>query len=122
MRELTIGQTKLRVRATAPALFFYKQEFKSDLIGDLTKLEKVRKDPSQIDSVAILQLVWAMAKTDALAFNNQFPSFLAWLETLDSFDFLSPEFMGAALEEAANGFFRGAKQRGNPKHRGNRRK
>lgn len=104
MRELNIGDQTVRVRATPLALLFYKQEFKSDLLGDLLKLEKVKNDPSQLDSVAFLQLIWAMAKADA--FGKPFPSFVEWVGSLDSFDLSDQSVLVAALEEAADGFFR----------------
>lgn len=108
MKELNIGETNVRVRATPLALLYYKQEFKSDLLGDLVKMEALKSDPSKLDSVALLQLIWAMAKADAHP--NQFPSFENWLSTFTSFDFSDPSLLTAAMEEAANGFFRRGKQ------------
>ena len=108
MKELNIGEQKVRVRATPLALLYYKQEFKSDLIGDLTKLEILKTDISKLDSVALLQLVWAMAKADT--YPEKFPSFIEWLSTLDGFDFSDSALLSAALEEAADGFFRRGKQ------------
>ncbi|MDT2284961.1 hypothetical protein P7H17_00950 [Paenibacillus larvae] len=69
MREIMIGEQKVRVRATPLALLYYKQEFKSDLIGDMTKIENAIQDPTQFDTLFILQLIWAMAKADALGKN-----------------------------------------------------
>jgi len=108
MRELVIGESKVRVRATPLALLYYKQEFKSDLLGDLVKMQVLTTDPSKLDSVALLQLIWAMAKADAHP--ERFPSFEGWLSTLDGFDFSDSEVLSAALEEAADGFFRRGKQ------------
>ena len=121
MRELKIGDQTVRVRATPLALLFYRQEFKSDLLGDLLKMVqslvgmeaiisgKGKVDFSKInlgaiDSVAFLQLIWAMAKADA--FGRQFPSFQEWVASLDSFDLFSGDTLTAVFEEAANGFFR----------------
>jgi len=103
MREITIGDKKMRVRATPLALLFYQQEFKSDLIGDLMKLQGLKKNPSQFDSVLFLKIIWAMAKTDK---PKDFPSFEGWLENLDTFDFGDKELMLAVMEEASDGFFR----------------
>lgn len=105
MREITIGEQQLRVRATPLALLFYRQEFNSDLLADLIKLESVSKDPTKFDSVAILQLIWAMAKADA-GLNAKFPSFVEWLGDLDSFDISDQETITAIIEEAVDGFFR----------------
>lgn len=104
MRELRIGKQSVRVRATALALLFYKQEFKADLIGDLTKMKDVADDPSKLDSIQILQMVWAMAKADA--FGKPFLSFVEWVATIEDFDLADSAFIAGALEEAADGFFR----------------
>jgi hypothetical protein len=108
MREINIGDKTVRVRATPLALLYYKQEFKTDLIGDLVKMAEIEKDMSKIDTVALLQLIWAMAKADN--FGKPFPSFEKWISELDSIDFSDASFLLPALEEAKDGFFRGAKQ------------
>lgn len=115
MRELHIGEQIVRVRATPLALLYYKQEFGSDLLGDLIGLvqsmsggnqeNKQDFDLTKFDSVAILRLIWAMAKADAFG-KDKFPSFIEWLSTLDSFDLSDASIMTAAIEEATNGFFR----------------
>lgn len=108
MKELNIGDQKLRVRATPLALLFYKQEFKTDLLGDLVKMEALKTDPSKLDSVALLQLIWSMAKADV--YPEKFPSFMEWLSSLTGFDLSDSTLLAAALEEAADGFFRRGKQ------------
>jgi hypothetical protein len=102
MRELRIGEQTVRVRATPLALLFYRQEFGSDLLGDLAKMQLVVKDPSQLDTVAILRLVWSMAKAEA--FGKQFPSFVDWLAALDGFDFSDVDLLQAVMQEAQSGF------------------
>ncbi|MNR93712.1 hypothetical protein D3C72_247720 [compost metagenome] len=115
MREIKFGEQLVRVRATPLALLFYKQEFKRDLLGDLVKMEKIESDLSEIDSIALLQLVYVMAKADAFGGSNPFPSFQEWIGSLESVDFADPDFLAAVLEEAANGFFRtGAKKGAKP--------
>lgn len=104
MREIKLGEQTVRVRATALALLFYKQEFKTDLIGDLTKMQNVTDDPSKLDTVQVLQMIWAMAKADSLG--QSFPSFVEWMASIESIDISDPTFMIGALEEAADGFFR----------------
>jgi len=106
MKELIIGEKTIRVRATPLALLFYKQEFKNDLLGDLLKMEKIKDDLSQFDTLSILQMVWAMNKADGYKPGQEFPSFESWLGEMDGLDISDPEFMTGALEEAANGFFR----------------
>lgn len=105
MREVKFGEQTVRVRATPLALLFYKQEFKSDLLGDLIKMEKADKDISQLDSITILQLTWAMAKADAGPV-VKFPSFEMWLGELETFDISDSEAITSIMQEAMDGFFR----------------
>lgn len=102
MRELRIGEKEIRLRATPLALLYYKQEFGSDLLGDLIKMQDVAQDVSKIDTVTCLQFIWAMNKADN--YGKPFPSFEKWLAELDSIDFSDPSFLVAAVEEAADGF------------------
>ena len=107
MREITIGEKTIRVRATPLALLYYRQEFKTDLIGDLISMQEMASDPSQFDSIKMLQLIWAMNKADK---PEGFPSFEGWLSNLDSINFDDGDMMTAVIEEAADGFFRGNKR------------
>jgi len=107
MREITIDEKQIRVRATPLALLFYKQEFNTDLVGDLISMKEMANDPSQFDSIKMLQLIWAMNKADK---PEGFPSFEGWLSNLDSIDFGDGDMMTAAIEEAEDGFFRGDKR------------
>jgi len=105
MKEINISGKQIRVRATPLALLYYKQEFKTDLVGDMVKMGDIEKDPSRIDSVALMQITWAMAKADAGP-GNTFPGFEQWLSELDYFDMSDPGLWQAVMEEAADGFFR----------------
>ena len=107
MREITIGEKTIRVRATPLALLYYRQEFKTDLIGDLISMQEMATDPSQFDALKFLQLIWAMAKADK---PEGFPSFEAWLSGMDSFDFADADIMTTVIEEATDGFFRGGRK------------
>ena len=107
MREITIGEKIIRLRATPLALLFYKQEFNTDLIGDLISMQEMASDPSQFDALKFLQLIWAMNKADK---PEGFPSFEAWLSGMDSFDFADNDIMTAVVEEATDGFFRGGRK------------
>jgi hypothetical protein len=125
MREIPIGDNRVRVRATPLALLFYKQEFKTDLIADILKMgiRVVGKkglnikggaslenlDFSALDSTLFLQLVWAMAKADS---PKGFPSFMTWVEGLERIDFADAEFLNGVIEEAVDGFFRGGRKPG----------
>ena len=108
MREIIIGEETIQIRATPLALLFYRQEFKSDLVGDLTKMEAIKTDYSKLDSVALLQLIWAMAKADK--YPAKFEGFIGWLASLTEFNLSDASLFSAALEEAADGFFRKGKK------------
>lgn len=122
MRELRAGDKTIRVRATPLALLFYRQQFKTDLLGDLIGmiqsigLDRIRNlAPGDteaaleifagLDVLKFLQITWAMAKADA--YGQQFPSFEQWLAELGKVDLFDPEFLLAALGEAADGFLGG---------------
>ena len=107
MREIQIGDKTIRVRATPLALLYYRQEFKTDLVGDLMSMQNMTSDPSQFDALKFMQLVWAMNKADNA---KDFPSFETWLGSLDSFDFADADVMTAVVEEATDGFFRGGRK------------
>jgi len=113
MKTVQLGSKKIGLKATPLALLFYKQEFGSDLIGDLVSLSAISKDPSRIDTVLLLQLVWAMNKTHN-GIGKSFPNFVKWLDGFDSIDFADEQFMLDVLEEAERGFFRGGTS-GGPK-------
>jgi hypothetical protein len=107
MREITIGEKTIRVRATPLALLYYRQEFKADLVGDLISMQEMASDPSRFDSIKMLQLIWAMNKADDA---KNFPSFEGWLGSFDNIDFGDGEMLTEAIEEAADGFFRGGRK------------
>ena len=108
MKEITISDKQVIIKATPLALLYYKQEFNSDLVGDMAKLQDIDKNPSQFNSVVLLQMIWAMAKAGAGP-GNKFPPFVGWLTDMESIDFADNEMIIAVMDEAADGFFRGAK-------------
>lgn len=136
MREINMGGQVLRVRATALALLFYKQEFKRDLVGDLLEMasglnglqalvgdqnqlgraaiDVSTVDFSKFDSVKLLQLVWAMAKADS--FGKAFPSFYEWVGSFEEdFNLFDLDVLAAVMEEATTGFFRTSSKATKPK-------
>ena len=105
MRTIKIGEKEIGLKATPLALLYYKQEFKTDLIGDLLKMQELANDPSALDSVAILQIAWAMNKA-AEGKGKTFPHFESWLDQFEYVDFSDADTMTAIMNEAADGFFR----------------
>lgn len=105
MRTIKIGGKEIGLKATPLALLYYRQEFKSDLIGDLIKMQEIADDPSVLDSVALLQITWAMNKA-AEGKGKTFPHFESWLDQFEYVDFSDVDTMTAIMDEAENGFFR----------------
>jgi len=123
MREVTIGDKTLRLRGSALSLLHYQQEFGRDLLGDMVgmltglagfqglsggEIDPSKLDFSRLDSVAILRLIWTLARTAAGA-GGQFPSFVRWLEENEDINIFDPDLLTAAMEEAQKIFFRGGK-------------
>jgi hypothetical protein len=104
MRTIKISEKEIGLKATPLALLYYRQEFKSDLIGDLLKMQAIADDPSALDSVALLQIAWAMNK--AAEQGKSFPHFEAWLGQFEYVDFSDSDTMTEIMNEAAEGFFR----------------
>lgn len=120
MKEVTIGDKTLRLRGSALSLLYYQQEFGRDLLGDMVammtglagfqslaggEVDPAKLDLSKLDSVAILRLVWTLART-SVGVGGQFPSFARWLEEHEDIDIFDPELMTAVMEEATKIFFR----------------
>jgi len=120
MREVTIGDKTLRLRGSTLSLLYYNQEFSRDLLGDMVGMitgltgfqalsgggiDPSKLDFSRLDSVAILRLVWTLART-AAGVGGQFPSFTRWLEEHEDIDIFDPDLLTAAMEEATKIFFR----------------
>ncbi|UYL94105.1 hypothetical protein PK51_gp12 [Geobacillus phage vB_GthS_PK5.1] len=105
MRTIKISEKEIGLKATPLALLYYKQEFKTDLIGDLLKMQALANNPSALDSVALLQIVWAMNKA-AEGKGKAFPNFEAWLDQFEYVDFSDADTLTAIMNEAAEGFFR----------------
>lgn len=107
MRNIKFGDKTVSVKAGPLALLFYKQEFGADLLGDFVAMQDVADDPTKLDSIALLQLIWSMVKTAEYK-KTETPSFLDWVAGLESFDFADVDMLLAVVEEATQGLFRTA--------------
>ncbi|MBM7624783.1 hypothetical protein [Sporohalobacter salinus] len=112
MKTVQMGDKELGLKASPLALLYYQQEFGQDLMGDLVSMQDMADmadgDFSSFDSVKILQICYAMNKANN--YGKQFPDFEKWLSELNSIDFADEDFMLDVIEEATDGFFRGAKE------------
>jgi hypothetical protein len=119
MKNVTIGNKELGLRASPMALLFYQQNFNSDLIADLAKFQKENMDKiakgdfSNFNSVELLQMTWAMNK--AAEYPDKFPAFEEWLGSFNSFQVTNANYIIGIIKEATDGFFRsGEESRGKP--------
>ncbi len=108
MREITIAGKRVRIKASPLALLYYKQAFGTDLTGDMLRMRNLGKDLASFDACVVLQMLWAMAKAE-VGPGKGFPSFEQWLAELESVDFSDPVLAAGVMEEAQEGFFRGAR-------------
>jgi hypothetical protein len=122
MWDVQVGDKTLRLRGSALSLLHYQQEFGRDLLGDMVammtglagfqslaggrEIDTAKLDLSKLDSVAILRLVWTLART-AAGINAPFPSFAKWLEEHEELNIFDAELLNAAMTEATKIFFRG---------------
>ena len=116
MKTIEINDTKIRVRATTPALIYYRQEANSDLIADLAKFEKenmeklMEGDFSSFDSEFLLRMAWAMNKAEH--YGESFPDFEEWSGEHQNLPITNAKFIMGIIEEATDGFFRSGKESG----------
>lgn len=104
MREIVIGENTIGVNASALALLFYKQEFRSDLISDFTKFSMgLEEDNTNYDGLQILSFLWALNKAHKLP--DKQPGFEIWLQEIN-FDFSDEVAMQGVMTEIVNGYFR----------------
>src|SRR5690606_9477837 len=123
MREVTVGDKTLRLRGSALSLLHYQQEFGRDLLGDLvgmltalTGLEMLQSGQvdaeklnlAGLDTVAILRLIWTLARTDAGP-GGKFPGFETWLAENEELNIFDTDLLQAVFEEVQRAFFRDRK-------------
>lgn len=108
MREIKSGDIVMRIRSTAMTPLFYKQEFGKDIMDAIKSL-----DEDNIEILAVLQLLWAVNKTQSAAERIQTKKFEEWLE----------DYQGIALEDIVSdvaevlkdGFFRTKSKKTQPR-------
>lgn len=102
MVDVKIGGIEMRLRAAPPALLFYNQEFKRDLVTDAISVAS----GGTVDGLKIMRLVWAMNKMEHLG--TSFPSFEKWIEQFEYLDLGDADNFTKVVGELQNGFFREA--------------
>ena len=110
MKTIKLGDKELGLKATPIAMVYYEQEFGTDLIGDLGRIQKKADqlgegDFADFEGLKVLKITWAMNKANNLG--NKFPDFDTWVAKLEEFPFGNAELMFDIVGEAVDGFFRG---------------
>lgn len=129
MREIKSGDTILRIRASSLAIFFFKQEFKTDIlkaIGDICKdwlsnpklVSAAKAGEADIpdfgtdlfsiipNGYTVMQITWALNKAQNVAENLQTPNFESWITQYQDIAVL--DILQDVIEESMQGFFRAA--------------
>lgn len=108
MREINTGDNPIKIHGSPLTLLFYRQEFDSDILAEIIELESLAKNPTKINTVALMQMTWAMGKTAAYG-KSDWPDFMTWLARLEWFDFTNQDLIVALVEEAGKSLFRSDK-------------
>jgi len=98
MRQIKIGGQDFNLVASPMTLYFYKKEFKKDLLSDLMAFDGLENDATKFDGILILQMAWAMIKTSK---TGQLVTFEQWLNGLEFVDFEDTD-MSMAIQNKAN--------------------
>jgi len=106
MRIVKIGGIEYRIMATPITLFYYKKEFKKDLISDFMPMQNMQTDISAFDGMVFLQMAWAMIKTAG----EKLPTLEQWIASLPYVNFEDEEMILGVIQEAQEGFFRSREQ------------
>lgn len=92
------GVNDTEIRATVYTLEAYEQQFKRDLIVDLTATA------GTLPFTNVIRALWAMVKTADFKAGRDTLPYEEWLGTIDEVNY--HELSGAVVEEAERGFFR----------------
>lgn len=92
------GEHDIEIRATVYTLEVYEQQFKRDLIVDLTPTS------GTVPFTNAIRALWAMVKTADFKAGRDTLPYEEWLGTVDEVNY--HEIVGAVVSEAERGFFR----------------
>ena len=107
MKTVKIGDIDVDIKASPLTPMYYKQEFKADILIDLSKIGAIEKGSIvMFDTVILEQLIWAMAKT-VNGPGKAFPNFEKWLSGFDTIELADQDFALAVIGEAEGGLFCG---------------
>lgn len=99
MRNIELGNREIKIHASPLTPYIYKKNFNQTFSSDLIELSQIQDDMTKLDDVNVLQMIWAMEKTD----NNRIDDFETWLSKLEKVDL--GEVIQDVTEEAMNATF-----------------
>lgn len=100
MRIIELGGREVRIKGSPMTPYFYKKAFGQSLSGDLAAMVGIEEDPSKLDDINLLQMIWAMEKT----VDRNIKPFENWLA---DFEYLNlDDVIADVVEEAMNATFR----------------
>lgn len=110
MQKVTVGDQELVLIASPITPWVYKKAFGEDMLSELASMSRAKLpngevDPGAIGFLALIQMLWAMAKT---ADPRGLPDFPDWLASLPELDIAAIDFE-AVMNELQRGFFRSGK-------------
>ena len=86
-KEVSIGEKKVPLKATASTIIRYRQVFKRDL------LKSIGTNEEEVDAGIIQELAYVMAMAaageDMMKLNEE--TYMDWLDQFDSFDIINPD-------------------------------
>lgn len=86
-KEVSIGEKKVPLKATASTIIRYRQVFKRDL------LKSIGTNEDEVDAGIIQELAYVMAMAaageDMMKLNEE--TYMDWLDQFDSFDIINPD-------------------------------
>jgi hypothetical protein len=100
-KTIKIDNKDVRFRCTAGTFIRYKQQFNTEFIADIAKLQECIKtnksgvvtnvDYTKLSLDVFYQIAWACAKTA----DNSIPDSMTWLDSFDSFPIMDilPEIL-----------------------------
>lgn len=78
LKEIKIGEKVIPMKASAFTPFLFKEQFNSDIITEMQKMQK----SGEIDSVFLARLAWVMARSA----DKNLPKLEEWLGDFEMLD------------------------------------
>lgn len=101
MRTIKLGDTEVKITASAFISHLYKKDFGSDILTDFTMMSELQNMSN------LLQIIYAMAKN--AVYPSRIDDYEIWLYNLGNINLFDDSVIEAVNEEMTNAFFRSKK-------------